>query len=408
MRAPSVLTIIPLLLPTLLTACGDASSDDWAGTVTDSAGVVLVDNPPDGLWDGASPWRFEEELRVGGMDAPVEAQFGMVVGLDLDAAGQLYVLDMQASEVRVFDASGAWVRTLGGQGGGPGELSAQLMGVFVVGDEAWVADLGNQRITRWGLDGSERPAISLNLVMGIPLRWDRLGDDRVVAQFRSMQGLGMQGDTTGDPIVTVGRPQPDTLAVLPQGGTFSVQGGSARFRFFDREPLWDADAAGALMTAANDAYRIEVRDAQGGLVRVVRKDFQLQPVTEGDERRMLAAIRRLMQDQGAPPAAVDQLLQDASFADHYPAIGQILGGPDGTLWVQRVRTADQFTESEELNLQDLGADEWEVFDDQGRYLGVLTLPEKFAPMHIVGDAFWGVQRDELDVPSVVRYRLVTN
>ncbi len=48
-----------------------------------------------------------------------------------------------------------------------------------------------------------------------------------------------------------------------------------------------------------------------------------------------------------------------------------------------------------------------MFDDQGRYLGVLTLPEKFTPMRIEGDAFWGVQRDELDVPSVVRYRLVT-
>jgi hypothetical protein len=54
----------------------------------------------------------------------------------------------------------------------------------------------------------------------------------------------------------------------------------------------------------------------------------------------------------------------------------------------------------------MGSDDWEVFDDQGRYLGVLTMPARFAPMRIEGDALWGVQRDELDVPSVVRYRLV--
>jgi hypothetical protein len=396
---------LALLLP-LAVACGDASSGEWAGTVTDSAGVRIVDNPQAGLWDGSAPWTFDEELRIGGMDAPETSQFGMVVGLDVDAAGQVYVLDMLASEVRVFDADGAWVRTLGGPGGGPGELSRQATGVFTPGDEAWVADLGNQRVTRWGLDGSERPAIPLNLAQGIPFRWDRLGDDRVVAQFRSIPGVGMQGDTTGDPIVTVGAAELDTLAVLPQGTTLSVQGGAARFRFFDPEPLWDAAADGALLIASNDVYSIEVRNADGELVRVVRRAFEPRPVTDTDARRMLSAIRNAMAQQGAPPAAVDQLLQNASFADHFPAMGQVLGGPDGTLWVQRIRTPDQTAEVGELDLQDMGSDDWEVFDDQGRYLGVLTMPARFAPMRIEGDALWGVQRDELDVPSVVRYRLV--
>jgi hypothetical protein len=27
-------------------------------------------------------------------------------------------------------------------------------------------------------------------------------------------------------------------------------------------------------------------------------------------------------------------------------------------------------------------------------------------MRVIGDAFWGVQRDDLDVASIVRYRLV--
>jgi hypothetical protein len=405
MRSRSLVQTALLLIPFAL-ACGDAPSGEWAGSVTDSSGVRIVDNPEAGLWSGAGPWSFAEELRIGGLDAPETSQFGMVVGLDIDGAGQVYVLDMQASEVRAFDGSGAWVRSFGRPGGGPGELSRQLTGVFVLGGEVWVADLGNQRITRWGLDGSERPAIPLDLAQGIPLRWERLGDDRVVAQFRSILGVGMQGDTTGDPIVTVGSPDPDTLAVLPQGTSISVQGGAARFRFFDREPLWNAAADGALLTASNDVYRIEVRDAEGRLTRIVHRAFEPRPVTDSDTRRMLSAIRELMMQQGAPPAAVDQLLQGASFADHFPVMAQILAGPDGTLWVQRIRTPDQIADTGELNLQDMGADEWDVFDGEGRYLGMLTLPTKFAPMRVEGDALWGVQRDELDVPSIVRYRLV--
>lgn len=336
----------------------------------------------------------------------MESQFGMVPGLDVDADGRVYVLDMQTSLVTAFDAEGTWLRTFGGSGAGPGELSRQAMGVFVVGTELWVADLGNQRVTRWGLDGAELPAIPLDLTQGIPLRWDRLGDDRVVTQLRSMQGVGMQGDTTGDAIVTVGTAEPSTVAVLPQGASFSVEGGAPRFRFLDREPLWDAADDGRLISAANDRFRIEVRDQAGTLLRVVRKSFEPRPVTENDASRMLRAIRDMMADQGLPPAAVDQMLQDASFAENYPVLAQVLGGPNGTLLVQHVQSVDQLVQSEEVNLQDLGDDSWDVFDDQGRYLGTLELPEKFTPMRIVGDAFWGVQRDELDVPSVVRYRLL--
>ncbi len=337
-------------------ACTDRPAETWAGTITDSAGVTLVDNPEQGLWPAQSPWSFLEEFRVGGMDAPVESQFGMVVGLDLDDVADLYVLDMQAAQVSVFGPDGTWMRAFGRPGGGPGELSAQTTGVFIVGDELWVADLGNQRVTRWALDGAERPAIPLSLSQGIPLRWDRLGDDRIVAQLRALQGAGMQGDTLGDAIVTVGEDAPETIATLPQGASFSIEGGAARFRFFDREPLWDAAEDGRLLSASNDEFRIEVRDESGTLVRVIRRAFTPRPVTEADATRMLRSIREMMAAQGAPPAAVDQLLQGASFADNYPAIGQILGGPDGTLWVQRVRTADEFAESEELNLQDLGAD----------------------------------------------------
>lgn len=391
----------------LLAACGgDVATDDWAGTVTDSAGVTVIDNPEEGLWGGDTPWRLEEELRVGGIDAAEESQFGLVAGLDVDAAGNVYALDMQASQVRVFDGEGTWLRTLGGPGGGPGELSAQAMAVFVVGDELWVADMGNQRVTRWGLDGSERPALSLDFTRGVPLRWDRLGDDRIVAQFRSIPGTGMQGDSRGDPIVTVGPDVPDTLAVLPQGASISMQGGTARFRFFDREPLWDAAEAGMLLTASNDAYHIEVRNADGTLDRVVKKAHAPRPVTSGDEERMLRAIRQLMVAQGVPPAGVDQLLQNASFGEYFPVMNQVLGGADGTVWVQRVRTPDEIAESGDLDLQDMGSNEWEVFDAEGRYLGVLAFPPRFGLMRVGGDAFWGVQRDELDVASVVRYRLV--
>jgi hypothetical protein len=400
-----------LVLSTLTAAC-DADTSGWTGTVEDSAGVAVVVNPAAGTWEGDSPWSFTEELRIGGLDAPTESQFGLVPGLDVDGAGNVYVLDMQAAQVRAFSPAGEHLRTLGRPGGGPGELSPQTGAVFVMDDEVWVADLGNSRITRYGVDGSEMSAIPLDLAKGIPIRWDELAGDRVVAQLRSMSAMGMGGEgdggsAAGDAIVTMGTETPDTLATLPHGTTVSFQGGAARFRFFDPEPLWDAAADGSILVARNDLYRVEVRDADGELLRVVKKPFEARAVTESEKRAMLDAIGDMMREQGGvPPEMVDQILQGASFADTYPAMAQVLSGPDGTLWVQRMSTPEEFAAAGSIDLQDLGSTRWEVFDDEGRYLGVLELPARFQPTRIIGDAFWGVQRDDLDVPSVVRYRLV--
>jgi hypothetical protein len=55
--------------------------------------------------------------------------------------------------------------------------------------------------------------------------------------------------------------------------------------------------------------------------------------------------------------------------------------------------------------QDIGAPEWDVFDRQGRFLGVLTMPSRFQPLRVVDDRVYGVQRDELDVQHVVRLRV---
>ena len=45
-----------------LGACSGGDSINWAGTVTDSAGVIIVENPAEGVWNVNSGWDVEEEL----------------------------------------------------------------------------------------------------------------------------------------------------------------------------------------------------------------------------------------------------------------------------------------------------------------------------------------------------------
>jgi hypothetical protein len=47
-----------------------------------------------------------------------------------------------------------------------------------------------------------------------------------------------------------------------------------------------------------------------------------------------------------------------------------------------------------------------VFDGDGKYLGVVTMPLRFQPRILLGDKIYGVWRDDLDVQYVMRLRIV--
>lgn len=83
--------------------------------------------------------------------------------------------------------------------------------------------------------------------------------------------------------------------------------------------------------------------------------------------------------------------------------------PDGSPWVQPVRAPGDLSD-EDLDLydfvEDFGASAREVFDRSGRFPGVVTMPRRFQPRLFAGDAIYWVARDELDVQSVVRLRIV--
>ena len=121
--------VLPLVLGAAVCGCGGGDAGDWAGTVTDSAGVAVVTNPADAEWTLRAAPRLVPELDIGEVEGEGAYQFGQVIGLDVTPAGDIVVLDQQAAQVRVFDRAGRHLRTIGKPGGGPGEFSAMTMAV---------------------------------------------------------------------------------------------------------------------------------------------------------------------------------------------------------------------------------------------------------------------------------------
>jgi len=396
-------------LAAVLSACGGdstASNNEWAGSMTDSAGVTIVSNPTSPTWSSDEAWTLEEVLLIGEAAGDADYQFGQIAGLGVTSDGSIFVLDQQAQRVMVYDPDGVYQRSIGRPGSGPGEFGPAANALLVGrGDTVIVPDLANQRINIIPIDG-EPSSFAIQMEQGIPMRFDLLESGDIVAQRRALN-LPNQDAVANDLIATQAYDGTilDTLLTPKRGDSFTFTSDRPQFRIFAPEPVWTVLGGNRLAFATNNAYRIEVFGADGILERIVTRAHELRPVTEAHKRTLDRLIRAQFETAGAQ---LDLLMDGVSYEDTWPAFTQLRAGPDGTLWVQRVRYLGDLTDEELESFNptlDQGSATWDVYDSEGRYLGAIELPDRFTPFTVVGNRLYGVHRDEFDVQYVVVLRI---
>jgi hypothetical protein len=406
---------ITALLAIVAQACGVGAETAWQGTITDSAGVAIVENPALGMWTPEQAWTVTEALRIGTAEGEPEYQFGALTGLAVAGDGRIVVLDGQGRHLKVFAPHGKYERTIGGPGGGPGEIGAAgAQIVMAPGDTLVVSDFGNQRVSLYLVDGTFVRSFPQNFADGMAFRWEVADDGRIVAQLRRFAFPGSTAPPDTMDAIVVRRldgSTGDTLMRVPSGKTVSFSGGAPEWNLFVPEPLWGL-WGDRILYGVSDKYRIGVYGPGAKLERVIAKPFTLPPVTDVDQTTIKKAFEKIFRAQGVPPQLAAQLMNNVHFASHYPAFGQggMVAGPDGSIFVQLVRPISMMSEQEReaLDLQSGGggSPDWDVFDRDGRYLGVVTMPPRFQPARFIGDRIYGIQRDELDVQYVVVLNLV--
>ncbi|HUE76662.1 MAG TPA: 6-bladed beta-propeller [Longimicrobiales bacterium] len=397
-----------LLASITLGACADGGGE-WQGTITDSAGIALVTNSGAGLWGTGEGWTVEEEVRIGTAAGEPEYQFGLIVGIDVGEDGRIYVMDQQASEVRIFDADGRFVSSIGKPGAGPGELGPAAGPVFVgPGDTISVPDASQQRLTRFTSEGEPAGSYSLPMTGGIPVKWMETPDGELVQQAMIM---AMPGQENVEPRNLLLHRAPngqilDTLKVMPASQTMDFSGGQPRMTIFAPEPMWAIRPDGTLLFGNNAEYRIEVLGLDGEVRRIIRKEQVRRPISDGDQEEFRRVIEAAWERAGMPPQALEMMSQALHFAPHYPAFANFVGGPGATTWVQGVQSPESVQEAGgTFDIQDIGGPDWEVFDAEGRLLGVVRMPDRFMPLLFEGDHVYGVLRDDLDIQYAARMRL---
>lgn len=411
-----------LLALTLLVAsgCGEAQVD-WAGEVTDSAGVRIVTNPEAGVWGPGEGWSVTEDLRIGQADGDPDYILGSIAGIDVSGSGEMYVLDQQARTVRVYSAEGTFLRSISRPGDGPGELG-RLANMVAVGsgDTLVVADplRGLHRYDPTGSHVSTRPFAEP--AGSNQFRW-RVSGTGAAMQVRTYHTFAdpstLAGQTLEDPVVflSLDLRTLDTLAMVPIPGSRLPRTGSGDcgLEVYAEQIAWDLSPERELHVASTLEYSVRTFEA-GVLRRILRRLVEPRGLSGGELDLVRRAAENRFLQNGVAPGRAQQMSGRMCFPDVLPAIAEIRAGPDGTLWVGAPVTPSRVLSDSGPELPasvlptawgTVPGPDWDVFDDRGRFLGMVSLPYRFRPFAFRDDLIYGAWEDELGVPYVLRLRI---
>ncbi len=380
-------------------ACGSGCHD--AGerpgvTFRDSAGVAIVDNPA----EPPARWTLPAEplLEVGVVEGDEAYQLSGVAGAVWSARDELVVANGATNELRFYDAAGRHVRSVGGEGEGPGEFAA-LASLELRGDSLVAQDGRGWRFTVFsdagellGTTPSDHPDIGL------------LADG----------GLVSYGILPEPPRETGAYARSNGVLVRHAGASVDT---IARFRMFEAwmdpevpgrsEPIFGHDTrvlvtGDRVYVADAAAYEIRILAVDGAPPRLVRRPGVERPLTDEDRARFINARTR---EYGDGPRA--ELFLPAyrrqPARPSMPAFGRSGLVDDRLPWLlvdprERLWVLDYLAFPDETPT-------WTVYDADGRLIGALDVPVGVALLSVSDARAVGVRRDELDVEHVAVYAL---
>jgi hypothetical protein len=298
-----------------------------------------------------------------------------VTSVTFDRQDNLYVLDAGNYRVLVFDRNGSFVRQIGKQGSGPGEITfAMAMAILPDGNIA-LSDAGRSGFSIFAPDGTYVKNVSSASGMRGAIGNTALAASpqggvitQVRPSLRPEAGAIDPKELAKSQIVRTpleDNPKPVTLyEIVTEAPKVQQQGSSGRIavmiraQTFAPQPSWGVLPTGGVAVLNGLDYRIAMTDAAGKVVRTLEKSEKPRAVSRRDQDNARDAMRARLKNGGGGGIQVrnnngqtsysfgggggslsdDQInerIRDMEFAETMPVVQRIRTDPKGRIWVQR-------------------------------------------------------------------------
>lgn len=314
--------------------------------------------------------------------------------------GRIVVADGGSSELRFFDETGAWIRSIGRKGAGPGEFMS--LGWLNVGlsDTLRAYDWGQLRVSIFSADGTYQRSYMLGTEGGggglrpqaVLATGAIVASTQSIVEFNSAPGvrrdtsLLLLFDAQGRFVDSLGRYAGSEDWIDRTETTMSAQS-----RPFGKRLTISAKDS-SVYVGNGDAHELTVLAASGKTRQTLRWPGAVRPVTpQMIDAYIESAVSNAPAEQRASVAAA---LPRAPFPASLPAFATFVVAEDGTLWIGRY--VPQGSDARPM---------FDVIDTAGALLGAVEMPRRFTLSQVAGERIIGVWRDDDDVRHIRVYRL---
>jgi len=375
--ANSILILFSILI---ISASCEKQKAEWKGKIEVEDGVTVVKNPKEPIYD-ENIFNLEEELTIRGEEGKEEQMFMNIISIDVSEDGTIYILDGKAANIKVFDSSGGFLKTIGKRGQGPGEFGRPESFSITPQDEIAVNDPGRRSIQFLDMDGNFLRQIPVNQPFFTGPRFISSGD--MIASYaifgEEFKVVLEKLDNKLKPILIFA-----TIPMLkiPKVHIFLYQ--------FVYDLRWDVTNEDEIIWGAltTPEYELYIHNKDGKLVRKITKEYDPIEITKTEYEKMMKEWF------GRVPTS-DRF--EFIIPKNYPPFHTFILDDEGRIFVKRFEGIEQ---SKRIYA--------EVFDPQGRYITDIIFPINKLPGLFKKGKLYTIEEDEEGFRVVKRYKVKWN
>jgi hypothetical protein len=381
-----------LVALTLMCGCNKAAQTPSV-VVRDSAGIKIVETSTANRV--AAPITLEERasFAVGEMEGEPQYLLSSVVGALQLSENVTVIANRGTNELRFYDKAGKWLKSEGREGEGPGEYE-YLRALGRCRAEGFVGFDLHWQVNAYDANGTFQEKSVLRAPDGISpynLACDDHGHFLILGW-----GRGTQAPQIGFHALR------DHLVLASSNGTIATDFGQrlASERIGNERGSRPHPAGRATLFAlhndvvyigSGERFELELYDLTGGLRKLLRGPAIPLKTTDSVKTAYtdLALARISPERQPALRNEIAKWEWPASF----PAYTKLIVDHAGVAWVRAFQLDPRASEA------------WSLLDPERGYLGDVTLPAGLSLLEAGPDYLLVLQRDSLDIESVLKFRM---
>jgi len=346
--------------------------------------------------------RFVQELVLDDGSMPKNLFFERPTSVVCDDDENIYVLDSDANNIKKFDSSGRFIKTIGREGQGPGEFSNPYYLTYAK-DRLVVWDLTNRRLCAFTPDGKFIKSSNIPYDQGSVRKLRPLPTGEILVEKE--QTFRREPDKPQVCTIDLYSRDLEYLRTIYERSLWRKKyvrtrefGISTLYFPYSPDVRWDVSPEGKIIIGFSDRYELEVYGKDGKKLQTFSHAYEPVRVTEKDRKKYFDSIefyRAGVKLKETP----EYVSKETQFPKNMPAFDNVLIDSEGNVLV----VLNRENEDEKEKTVD-------VFDRDGKFLASVRIagdtPFRFSRQTTAHNrSFWLLNTGEDELIRVVKYRI---